>query len=77
MKTETLRELIRAREFLHMPAVYDPLGGLLVQEQRLQGLLPRRLRHRRRARDFRAAADHDRAGGARGRGGQTGSTGIS
>ena len=31
MKTKSLRELIRAREFLHMPAVYDPLGGLLVQ----------------------------------------------
>src|SRR5262249_20383331 len=31
MKTGSLRELIRAREFLHMPAVYDPLGGLLVQ----------------------------------------------
>jgi hypothetical protein len=31
MKTEILRELIRAREFLHMPAVYDSLGGLLVQ----------------------------------------------
>ena len=31
MKTGRLRELIRAREFLHMPAVYDPLGGLLVQ----------------------------------------------
>jgi 2-methylisocitrate lyase-like PEP mutase family enzyme len=31
MKTESLRELIRAREFLHMPAVSDPLGGLLVQ----------------------------------------------
>ena len=31
MKTTILRELIRAREFLHMPAVYDPLGGLLVQ----------------------------------------------
>jgi len=31
MKTAILRELIRAREFLHMPAVYNPLGGLLVQ----------------------------------------------
>ena len=31
MKTGSLRELIRAREFLHMPAVSDPLGGLLVQ----------------------------------------------
>ena len=31
MKTAILRELIRAREFLHMPAVYDALGGLLVQ----------------------------------------------
>ena len=31
MKTGRLRELIRAREFLHMPAVSDPLGGLLVQ----------------------------------------------
>jgi hypothetical protein len=31
MKTGSLRELIGAREFLHMPAVYDPLGGLLVQ----------------------------------------------
>ena len=31
MKTGSLRELIRAGEFLHMPAVYDPLGGLLVQ----------------------------------------------
>ena len=29
MKTASLRELIRAREFLHMPAIYDPLGGLL------------------------------------------------
>jgi 2-methylisocitrate lyase-like PEP mutase family enzyme len=31
MKTGSLRELIRTGEFLHMPAVYDPLGGLLVQ----------------------------------------------
>ena len=31
MKTAILRELIRSREFLHMPAIYDPLGGLLVQ----------------------------------------------
>jgi 2-methylisocitrate lyase-like PEP mutase family enzyme len=31
MKTASLRELIRTGEFLHMPAVYDPLGGLLVQ----------------------------------------------
>jgi hypothetical protein len=31
MKTGSLRELIRAGEFLHMPAVYDPLGGLVVQ----------------------------------------------
>ena len=35
MKTGRLRELIRAREFLHMPAVYDPLGGLLVQNSGL------------------------------------------
>jgi hypothetical protein len=54
MKTGILRELMRAREFLHMPAVYDPLGGLLVQ-----GLLRRRLHLWCRARDFRAAADHD------------------
>lgn len=31
MKTKRLRDLIRAGEFLHMPSVYDPLGGLLVQ----------------------------------------------
>lgn len=31
MKTRRLRELIKAGEFLHMPSVYDPLGGLLVQ----------------------------------------------
>ena len=30
--TSKLRALLRARTFLHMPAVYDPLGARLVEQ---------------------------------------------
>ena len=30
--TSKLRALMRARIFLHMPAVYDPLGARLVEQ---------------------------------------------
>ena len=37
-KTTKLRELLRAKTFLHMPAVYDALGARLVEQARFEAV---------------------------------------